>query len=145
VRTCSKCGAAKALDLFYRHPAGRDGYYGHCADCERARSREYQRDKRLADPLHGRTGHLRSKYGLSLAEFDALLARQGGRCAICHSTDPGGKGAWHVDHDHETGVVRALLCHGCNTGIGALGEDVDRLMAAAAYLLTHRDVLATAF
>jgi len=146
MKTCRKCGETKALDQFYRHPAWQDGYYGHCAACERTRSRGYQRAKRFADPLHGRAAHLRTLYGLSLAQFDALLAAQGGRCAICGGVDPGGKGVWHVDHDHGSGAVRGLLCHGCNAGIGSLGDDPDRLPAAAAYLLMHRDILsATVF
>lgn len=75
------------------------------------------------------------KYGLSVADWDAMLARQDGRCAICRTDRPGGRGEqWHIDHCHETGDVRGLLCHNCNVGLGNFGDDPGRLLAAMAYL-----------
>ena len=73
------------------------------------------------------------------AEFDALLDSQGGRCAICRTETAGGKGGWHVDHDHATGRIRGLLCHGCNIALGYFRDDPDRLRAAMAYLETARE------
>jgi len=77
-------------------------------------------------------------YGIKPAEFDALLDSQGGRCAICRTETAGGKGGWHVDHDHATGRIRGLLCHGCNIALGYFRDDPDRLRAAMAYLETVR-------
>jgi hypothetical protein len=77
---------------------------------------------------------LKSNYGISLEEYERMLACQGGRCAICGSTDPCGKPTFAVDHDHVTGEVRALLCNKCNPAIGMLGDDPERLEAAARYL-----------
>lgn len=63
-----------------------------------------------------------------------MVSRQDGKCAICgripHSV-------LVVDHDHATGSVRKLLCSACNSGIGLLGESVERLHAAARYLTAH--------
>jgi hypothetical protein len=73
-------------------------------------------------------------YGLTPDQFATMLADQGGRCAICRADTPGGKGGWHVDHNHDTNAVRGLLCHDCNLGVGQFGDDPDRLIAAAAYL-----------
>src|SRR4051812_21578875 len=61
----------------------------------------------------------RRLYGFSLAGYDALLATQEGRCAICGVEKPRGKGKrFHLDHDHETGHVRGLLCNKCNSNLG---------------------------
>ena len=73
-------------------------------------------------------------YGVSREEYDAMLESQGGGCAICQTKVPGGKGAFHVDHDHETGVNRGLLCHFCNIGLGNFADDPNLLEDAAEYL-----------
>jgi hypothetical protein len=75
----------------------------------------------------------RHRYGLTSEEFDALREGQHGACAICSRPFRGTRDC-NVDHDHETGKVRGLLCHDCNTGIGSLGDDVRRLELAIAYL-----------
>ena len=77
----------------------------------------------------------RYKYGLTTEQFDALLAGQGGVCAICGTLEWMGRGnAPHTDHDHATGRVRGVLCGNCNNGIGMFGDDPARLRAAADYL-----------
>ncbi len=75
-------------------------------------------------------------YGLSLDAYRDILRAQHGRCAICGR--PPGKRALTVDHNHATGQVRALLCNGCNVGIGGFREDPALLRAAIAYLETYR-------
>ncbi len=80
-----------------------------------------------------RTYHLKRRYGITAAEADAMLAEQGGLCAICVRSP-----AEHVDHDHATGRVRALLCFNCNGGLGQFKDDADVLRAAADYVLHHR-------
>lgn len=68
-----------------------------------------------------------------------MLAEQSRRCAICGTPEAGGRGGFHVDHDHTTGKVRALLCTNCNSGLGRFGDDPKRLTAAAVYLTKHSD------
>lgn len=76
-------------------------------------------------------------YGLSQEQFEALLATQDGRCAICGSADwPGKHRRPYVDHCHKTGAVRGLLCGKCNNGLGMYDDDPARLRAAADYLET---------
>jgi len=99
-----------------------------------------------------RTGYMRQYlYGVPLEQFEAMLAAQDGRCAICNSPDwpaPVNSGSPHVDHDHgcDQGhaanracarCARGLLCGHCNNGIGQLGHDPARLRAAAEYLEAH--------
>ncbi len=88
---------------------------------------------RAKDPTYNRANKLRDNYGMTIADYDAMYVRQQGKCAICQD--------WyeklHIDHDHGTKKVRELLCHGCNTGIGYLREDVVRIEAAKHYILKH--------
>ena len=79
-----------------------------------------------------RTYHLSRRYGITAAEADYLLERQGGLCAICKSAP-----AAHVDHDHATGAVRAILCFNCNGGLGQFKDNPEALHAAAYYVAFH--------
>lgn len=84
---------------------------------------------------------LRRKYGITLAEYDAMLTVQGGSCAICRGPQTPGR-AFAVDHDHACcsgerscgKCVRGLLCQGCNLALGGMQDDPERLRAAAEYL-----------
>jgi hypothetical protein len=72
-------------------------------------------------------------YGLSRSEYDEMFLAQGGKCASCKDSLGSGHGT-NVDHDHVTGQVRGLLCHGCNLALGHLKDDVERVRALAAYI-----------
>lgn len=75
------------------------------------------------------------KYGLTYEDFVALLESQDGKCAICGHSDTSKKLFFPViDHCHDTGSVRGILCANCNRGIGLFGEDIERLKSAIAYL-----------
>jgi hypothetical protein len=85
-----------------------------------------------------RFSNLSAKYGISIEEYERLLKRQNGRCAICKSPPVNGRGkTLQVDHDHATGRIRGLLCHGCNAGIGNFCESLSNIIAAAAYLAAN--------
>jgi len=72
-------------------------------------------------------------YGLSVPDFNRLLAQQNGVCAICREPEREER-SLSVDHDHRTGRVRSLLCSGCNKAIGFLRESPLLARAAATYL-----------
>lgn len=86
----------------------------------------------------GRASKLRTQWALSVEEYDALVAAQAGVCAICHRPEMAKRSGivlnFAVDHDHNTGQVRGLLCMQCNNGLGRFSDDPERLRAAAAYL-----------
>lgn len=91
-----------------------------------------------ADPVRGRrdyAGHLRRKFGLSIEEYERMEREQGGVCAICER--PPGKRRLAVDHDHDSGQIRALLCAACNRAIGCMADDPALLELAAQYLVSH--------
>lgn len=73
-----------------------------------------------------------SRFGLSQEDYRRILDAQGGVCALCGGTDPDRRLA--VDHCHETGRLRGLLCFACNTGLGKLGDTVAALERAIEYL-----------
>jgi len=158
VKRCRRCGETKPLDQFYRDKAGKQGRRPECKACSSAQRKAWYRENRekvitrviawqrenrerynarqraykRANADKDRAGHLRRTFGLTPEEYASLLARQGGRCAICRS-EPG-KINLHVDHDHETGEVRGLLCFRCNGGAGQFKEDVELLARAIDYL-----------
>lgn len=87
-------------------------------------------------PEYHREYALKRKYGLTLAEWEAMFDEQGRVCRICRSDETTGKG-WHTDHDHQTGVVRGILCYDCNIMLGHAKDSITRLEGAVAYLLNH--------
>ena len=121
-KTCTKCKEAKPLSAYStRKDSGVVRLRGECKTCVATRL------------WHS---HLKRKYGLTLAQFNAVLAKQEGRCALCRTTKWGDdrKSNPHVDHNHATGVVRGLLCHRCNVAIAFFDDDIDKLRAAISYL-----------
>lgn len=80
-------------------------------------------------------GHLRRKYGMTMEDYEAMLAKQNGGCAICSRIKDSHK-KLSVDHDAVTGRIRGILCENCNRAIGQLGHDVARLRNAINYLET---------
>jgi hypothetical protein len=126
---CPDCGQVKPVVEFPRTKAATSGRHTYCRPCHNARGRA------SVEKVGGsRTYHLKRRYGITAADADALLAAQGGVCAVCKEAP-----ADHVDHDHETGAVRALLCFNCNGGLGQFRDDPATLRAAADYVEHHRD------
>ncbi len=129
-KRCTKCGAEKALDQFHCRRNGRAGRHAQCKECRS------QFGKSHRNPAAAREHRLR-RYGLDTIAFDRLLCAQGGKCAICGTTEYGArKGVRHfaIDHAHHSRLVRGLLCRACNTVLGLMGDDPERLEAAARYL-----------
>lgn len=137
LKTCRQCGEAKeAAKEFFRHKGNADGRRAICKDCRSAEVRRWS----VANPdrvrVTSRRRHLLRKYGLTLADYDQMLAAQGGLCDICQSPPESESNHYKpnlaVDHDHGTGQVRGLLCLTCNRTLGLIGDH--NLAAAAAYI-----------
>ena len=95
---------------------------------------------RKANPELYREQYLRATFGISLSAYNALLVQQGGVCAICKTTP---KTVLAVDHDHDSGEVRGLLCSSCNTGLGHFNDDSRRMRCAVEYLeaaIKHKEI-----
>lgn len=107
-------------------------YYAHR---DKIRAQQNARNRTPEARLAARAYQLKKKFGISLEEYDRLLAEQGGCCAICGTSKPGGHyGVFMVDHDHATNRLRGLLCHGCNAGLGNFHDNVAALLKAIEYL-----------
>ncbi len=100
----------------------------------------YSRRFRLS-ALNSRRSHLKRTFGITPEEYEARLAEQGGGCAVCGRAPKAGK-SLHVDHDHESGYVRGLLCFSCNAALGHLQDDLGRIDAALVYVATKRRISA---
>ena len=81
-------------------------------------------------PISKRNSNLKYRYGITEKDFDDMYSAQKGRCAICNEKKP-----LVVDHDHDTGEVRGLLCNTCNSGMGKLMDNMLLLARALKYLL----------
>lgn len=100
--------------------------YWENPEAHRARARQRRiSGKTLASEM--------AEFGLTAAQYHEMLQQQGGRCAICNSNKSRGRLA--VDHCHQTGAVRGLLCHRCNLAIGKLGDNAASLQKAADYII----------
>lgn len=105
------------------------------------KKRERMARHRADNPDHYADMRLRRRFNLSLESYLELLATQGG-CAICGTSDPGGKGRFHVDHDHECcpgkhscgRCIRGLLCTRCNVAIAMFRDDPLVMKRAITYV-----------
>jgi len=104
---------------FVRSSSTASGFGSRCKACHRRESND---------------SYWARRYGMTKAEVDQLRLSQQDCCAIC-----GDAGPEHLDHDHESGSVRSLLCQRCNFGLGLYRDDPDLLRAAAEYVERHRD------
>ena len=76
--------------------------------------------------------HLKKTYGITIQQYDVILEKQNGKCAICGGGTS--KNFFAVDHNHRSGKVRGLLCARCNTGLARFMDEVQRVRTAVAYL-----------
>jgi len=83
---------------------------------------------------------IKAKFNISLEESELLYERTMGKCEACglQWDEEVHRYRHHVDHDHTTGLIRGILCHSCNVGIGHAGESFDRLRQWASYLEIHK-------
>lgn len=137
-KECARCLTWRAIGEFTRSTSAPDGLQGRCSPCRRAHY--------LANAEAVRDTMREVRFGLTRQAFDAMLASQDYRCAICRTPDPGYQ-FWTVDHDHACcpplegrtvrtcgRCVRGILCSRCNKALGYAGDDVKILLAMVTYL-----------
>ena len=96
--------------------------------------RESPKHEVSGTPEYNRHKQLMTNYGLTHSEYEDMLEGQGGVCACCGKTPDENKRKLAIDHCHQTNEIRGILCNACNSGIGLLGDNIDALRKAVAYL-----------
>ncbi len=141
MKVCTICGELKPLSEYYttRFKSVSDPtkkyYHGKCKKCYIKKGQE------IYDPVKNRDYNLQYRYGITLEEYNTILEEQNGECAVCGTDDPKGRQSgrgkvkgFYVDHNHETGEIRGLLCNNCNRSIGLFNDDPSILEKAVLYL-----------
>lgn len=148
MKRCFHCGIIKPQESFYPSGGNRKDRRGRCKACDSSCRTERRRElqaRMVALGDHPEAIEYRKKqrrkanlrcYSITPKKYLILLELQGGRCGICGSSDPKSTRSqnFHVDHDHETGRIRGLLCRVCNFGLGYFNDNLEGLMRAVAYL-----------
>ena len=169
MKVCGKCKETKPLTEFFKDKTRSDGLTYRCKACQTADNARYtatpagkanaarrhekwrknnlehlnttQRAYYKNNPARYQEYERKAHYGVAYGTYDAMLAAQDGKCAICKTETPGGKGAFHIDHCHSSKEIRGLLCHHCNLMLGNAKDSVHVLEAAARYLTINSQVL----
>lgn len=147
VKTCCHCHQSLPVERFSKRTRSPDGLQSRCKTCvaegvrawrqanperDRASNKRYRDSEkgRARSRTYQRGSHFFKRYGITVEQYEAMVVEQEGTCPIC-CTQPE---VLVVDHCHETGAVRGLLCGPCNTGIGMLADSPERLRAGALYI-----------
>lgn len=131
-KQCSRCGIEKPLDEYHQTKSIKSGYKAHCKECHNKDLREYYASDHGKNQVRG--AQLQKAYGISIEEYDNMLKQQDNKCAICGTEECRTGKAFAVDHDHDTGKVRGLLCRPCNSALGFFNDDYETTYRAADYL-----------
>jgi hypothetical protein len=128
------CGVEKNILEFYMRDKKTGRRHSACKECDKARVKA----RHQANPERTRNNDLKRNYGITLQEHQEMYKNQNGVCAICKGE---GDGKWKklcVDHDHNTGKVRQLLCRNCNMVLGQVGDNPNLLEEMIKYLQKHQ-------
>lgn len=139
-KTCKDCSKEKPLSEYSKFSRSADGLDYRCKPCKAVRQKKWS-DSIPDKHLYYRERNLRKAFGIGLDEYNAMLEKQGGVCSICEQEETtvraGRVMALSVDHCHETGKIRGLLCNSCNRALGKFKDSVQHLTAAIRYLEAH--------
>ena len=133
MKTCTECSETKPFEDFHKGKNYADGYRSKCKTCMSAYYKE--RNSKPEQKARLRANSYKRRYNISIEDYNCLAESQNYACKICGSKDSRrGNSFLMVDHDHETGDVRGLLCSPCNSAIGLLGDNISHLESAINYL-----------
>ena len=132
MKTCRKCGVEKSLFDFYKDVSKKDKLTIYCKPCCIAKEKDYHKRNPVKKTNRKKNGMIDGTTGLPItqATYDKMLIDQHNKCAICENemSPP------CIDHNHATGIIRALLCSHCNKLLGNARENITILKQAIAYI-----------
>ncbi len=141
MKTCSKCLITKSLQCFDYCKTGRDKHRCECKPCRSAKLQKWRLENLDKVRDQERRSGLKKKFNLSVEKYEYLHDQQNGVCKICKLKETAFASnkmtakRLAVDHCHETGKIRGLLCSSCNTGLGKFKDNPDLLLAARRYII----------
>ena len=149
IKICNKCKEEKPLSEFYKMKTGKFGVKGRCKICEKEidriwrknnieRERERSKKYNKSNPDKVKNNQLKRNYNITLKEYNEMFEHQEGKCFICNIHQSEFKKLLSVDHNHETGKVRGLLCDGCNSILGRANDNITILENAIKYIKKYR-------
>ena len=160
-KICSTCAIKKPLDAFSKQKGGKLGHNSQCKECLRAKHKKWASENRAqinAYMIEWRRGdrrpvgarkprirkkdtkqqkrkwRMKSQFGLSMADLQAIYEKQNYECAICHIPESALSKALHLDHNHQTNAIRGLLCATCNLSLGQVSDNLQFFQNAIPYL-----------
>lgn len=147
-KICKTCKVEKPLTDFYKDKSFKSGYRANCKICKdvstyawraanKEKYNENMRSMRANNKDMFKNIDLKRTYGITLEDYNRMLTEQDNKCKICGKTNTSTKRTLAVDHCHETGQIRGLLCYGCNRALHSL-ETKDLLCSATAYLNSYK-------
>lgn len=139
-KVCTVCSEVKDSLEFYKLKASPDGFAYRCKVCDNLASTTYRQNNRVRHLGLQRVRNRKSKYGLTEGQFQSMKLDQDMKCKICEvkleesGTNKHTSKTLCVDHDHNTGAIRGLLCTKCNKGLGLFNDSHKLLKVAVDYL-----------
>ena len=128
-RVCPDCGIEKLASEFNKYPKNKSGLYTYCKPCK------YIRYKNRRTPEQRRLERVKACYGLEPEEYNELVKAANKTCQICGTPEGDDKPTkLVVDHCHDTGKVRGLICDRCNRALGLVGDNTKTLSNLITYL-----------
>ncbi len=158
-KICAECKIPKNIEEFGKDKYNKDGLNYDCKLCKNKKARirnkvnpqqTKARSKRNASTRaawyktkpgieSSRRAHLKRKYNITLEDYNKLLDKQNSVCAICGRTEMNNANkVLCVDHNHNTGAIRGLLCGLCNSGIGHFQDDIILIRKSISYLKQYK-------
>jgi recombination endonuclease VII len=139
-KVCRTCDTSKPINAFYKAATGKP--VNDCKPCYMLARKSWKENLTPERRYRYSRASTLAAYSMTIEQYEEMLGRQGGKCASCRSSDPGRGDHFAVDHDHRCcpgkrscgKCIRGLLCIKCNSVLGLLDDDPDKLAALIAYL-----------